>query len=184
MIERVIIKNYKGIKSADIKFHDFTNIIVGNNGVGKSTIIEAMSLALGYGLNSLEVTPNLFHHSVWEEFRETKELPEIYIEVIFKTNPELAEYSGKNHSLHPEELIGIHFSICFDEDYRDLFELEKVDCKHIPCEYYKIERYWFSDAPVKQFNIPYNIQLIDSTSAFFNSRTNQYITTLLSRKSG
>ena len=44
MIERVIIKNYKGIKSADIKFHDFTNIIVGNNGVGKSTIIEAMSL--------------------------------------------------------------------------------------------------------------------------------------------
>lgn len=182
MIERVIIKNYKGIKSADIKFHDFTNIIVGNNGVGKSTIIEAMSLALGYGLNSLEVTPNLFHHSVWEEFRETKELPEIYIEVIFKTNPELAEYSGKNHSLHPEELIGIHFSICFDEDYRDLFELEKVDCKHIPCEYYKIERYWFSDAPVKQFNIPYNIQLIDSTSAFFNSRTNQYITRIIQSK--
>lgn len=28
MIERVIIKNYKGIKSADIKFHDFTNINV------------------------------------------------------------------------------------------------------------------------------------------------------------
>ena len=27
MIERVIIKNYKGIKSADIKFHDFTNIM-------------------------------------------------------------------------------------------------------------------------------------------------------------
>ena len=42
MIERVIIENFKGIKKADIPFNDKINIIVGNNGIGKSTLIEAM----------------------------------------------------------------------------------------------------------------------------------------------
>ena len=61
MIERIIIKNYKCIKDADIKFNAFKNIIVGNNGVGKSTLMEALSLALGYGLNKFEITPHIFN---------------------------------------------------------------------------------------------------------------------------
>ncbi len=44
MIERIIVNNYKGIKHADIRFNEKRNIIVGDNGVGKSTVIEAMSL--------------------------------------------------------------------------------------------------------------------------------------------
>ncbi len=42
MIERLIIHNFKGIKSADIEFNAFKIIIVGNNGVGKSTLMEAL----------------------------------------------------------------------------------------------------------------------------------------------
>lgn len=182
MIERIIIKNYKGIKSADIKFNASTNIIVGNNGVGKSTIIEAMSLALGYGINQLEITPNLFHKSTWQEFENTKSLPEILIEIFFDAKPELAQFSGKNHSLKPTEYTGIRLRIIIEEDYIDLFEAEKADCKYIPCEFYKMERYWFSDAPVKQLTIPYTVKLIDSTSTYFNSRTNQYVSKLIQSK--
>ena len=54
MIDRIIINNYKCIKQADIKLNSFKNIIVGNNGVGKSTLIEALSLVLGYGLNKFK----------------------------------------------------------------------------------------------------------------------------------
>ena len=72
MIERLIIHNFKGIKSADISFQAYKNVIVGNNGAGKSTIIEALSLAMGYGLNKLEVTPHLFHIDCIKEFRDTK----------------------------------------------------------------------------------------------------------------
>lgn len=183
IIERIIIKNYKGIKSADVKFNDSTNIIVGNNGVGKSTIIEAMSLALGYGLNQLEITPNLFHKSTWKEFVDSKQFPEILIGIFFKSKPALAEYSGKNHSLLPRvESSGIRLQIMFDEEYMPLFESEKLDCKHIPCEYYKIERYWFAGHPVKQLNIPCRVQLVDSTSVYFNSRTNQYVSKLIQSK--
>ncbi len=48
-------------ESADIEFNAFKNILVGNNGVGKSTLMEALSLAMGYGLSKLEITPHLFH---------------------------------------------------------------------------------------------------------------------------
>ena len=61
MIDRIIINNYKCIKQADIKLNCFKNIIVGNNGVGKSTLIEALSLVLGYGLNKFEITSHIFN---------------------------------------------------------------------------------------------------------------------------
>ena len=55
MLKRIIIKNFKGIKSLDLEFNDIRTILVGNNGVGKSTIIEALRLALS-GENSVELT--------------------------------------------------------------------------------------------------------------------------------
>lgn len=86
MIERIIIKNFKGIKEADISFHDKINVIVGNNGVGKSTLIEAISLTLGHGIGQLEITQYLFHESTWKDFESNKVLPEIIIELYFNLN--------------------------------------------------------------------------------------------------
>lgn len=65
-----------------------------------------------------------------------------------------------------------------------MYELEKETCIHIPCEYYKIERNWFSDKPVKQLLIPYYVQLVDSSSNYFNSSSNQYIAHLLRKYIG
>lgn len=142
MIERVIIENFKGIKKADISFNDKINIIVGNNGIGKSTLIEAMALALGYGINQLEITQYLFHASTWKEFDDSKVLPEIIIELYF--NKALsAEYSGKNNSL---TLLtsGIRLRIACDNAYLSLFQEQKEQYRHIPCEFYIIDRHWFS----------------------------------------
>ena len=97
MIERLIIKNYKGIKFADISFQGGKNIIVGDNGCGKSTIIEALSLTFGYGLKQFEVTPFIFNINTWEDFSKNKNAPTIYIEVYFKRSNELEEISGKNN---------------------------------------------------------------------------------------
>lgn len=81
MIERVVIKNYKCIKNANIAFNKFKNIIVGNNGVGKSTLMEAVSLALGYGLNKFEVTPHIFNIESIQEYK-----PEFGIRLSQKVN--------------------------------------------------------------------------------------------------
>lgn len=181
MIERLIIHNFKGIKNADIPFHAYKNIIVGNNGAGKSTIMEALSLAMGYGLNKLEVTPHLFHIDCIREFRETKTPPIITIEVIISGVKD--EFSGTNNTLRTN-LRGLQLKICFDEDYTDLFKAEKEECTQIPCEYYRVERNWFSDVPVKQQLIPYNVMLVDSSSAYFNVSSNQYMANLLKKYIG
>lgn len=97
MIERLIIHNFKGIKSADIQFQSYKNVIVGNNGAGKSTIMEALSLAMGYGLNKLEVTPHLFHIDCIKEFRDTKTPPIITIEVVISGAKD--DFSGTNNTL-------------------------------------------------------------------------------------
>ena len=181
MIERLIIHNFKGIKSADIQFQSYKNVIVGNNGAGKSTIMEALSLAMGYGLNKLEVTPHLFHIDCIKEFRDTKTPPIITIEVVISGAKD--DFSGTNNTLRTN-LRGLQLKICFDEDYADLFEAEKSECTQIPCEYYKVERNWFSDAPVKQQLIPYNVMLVDSSSAYLNVSSNQYMANLLKKYIG
>lgn len=171
MIERLIIKNYKGIKFADISFQEGKNIIVGDNGCGKSTIIEALSLTFGYGLKQFEVTPFIFNINTWEDFSKNKNAPTIYIEVYFKRSNELEEISGKNN-LKKEYFPGIRLKIFLDES----FNLQDYCENDIPCEYYRIERTWFSDKPVNQCQVPFSIQLIDSTSSLINSRSNQFIT--------
>ena len=186
MIRELVIKNFKGILNADIKFNKDRNVIVGNNGVGKSTIMEALSLVLGYGLNQLEIVPSLFNIQSALQFVDDKIPPEIIIEVYFNDDDTTthAEFSGKNNTKH-EYACGIQLKISFDSDiYDDLYEAEIAENPQIPCEYYKIERNWFSDNPVIQRHIPYYAMVIDSSSNYFQSSSNQYIVNLLQRYVG
>ena len=44
ILEKLIIENFKGIKSASIEFSKNINIIIGKNNTGKTSILEALSL--------------------------------------------------------------------------------------------------------------------------------------------
>ena len=183
MIDRIIIKNYKCIKEAYIRFNSFKNVIVGNNGVGKSTLIEALSLALGYGLNKFEVTSHIFNIDSIKKYKTEKLLPEMLIEVYFDENfPDIA---GTNNS-EREYRCGLYFRVVFDELYRELYNEEVANdaISNIPCEYYKCERYWFSQQPVKQFKMPYTIQIVDTSSLYFSSSSTQYINQLIQKYLG
>lgn len=175
MIERIIIKNYKGIKYANIVFNEKRNIIVGDNGVGKSTVIEAMSLALGYVPKNFELTQYHFNSSCWEDYKSTHQFPKIEIELYFQNNDNYTEFTGKNNSLHIEKL-GVRLRFEFDNDRINYI---KEEDNYIPCEFYKKTWTWFSDDPVKQFLLPFSVQIIDSSTSFFNTRTNQFITRLI-----
>lgn len=171
MINRVIIDNYKGIKHADISFSK-KNVIVGNNGVGKSTILEAISLALGQAYPGFELTPYLFHKSTWNPLNKTT-LPSIIIEVYLDDIPGYEEFTGKNNTLRTE-CLGIKFEAKFDESYLELIEDE--DLTQIPCEYYTITRSWFSEDTVKTFLQPFSVQVINSSSSLHNVKMTQFIT--------
>ena len=184
MIEKVVIKNYKCIKDANITFNEFKNIIVGNNGVGKSTLMEAVSLALGYGMNKFEITPHIFNIESILRYNKEHILPEILIEVYF-TDDYLGELSGENNTLH-EHKSGLYFKVCFNELYSEIYndELKNNNNLNIPCEYYKIERMWFSQQPVVHYKMPFVVQIVDSTSLYFSSSSNQYINQLIEKHLG
>lgn len=46
-ISRISIENFKGIKKAQFDFSRSVNLIIGNNGSGKTSILEAVAVALG-----------------------------------------------------------------------------------------------------------------------------------------
>ena len=39
--ERTEIQNFKGIEKMDLEFSSGVNLLIGNNGVGKTTVLEA-----------------------------------------------------------------------------------------------------------------------------------------------
>ena len=62
MIERVIIKNYRVFKELDFRPNESMNIIVGDNEAGKSTLMEAISMAIGGRLHSRRTEPILVQY--------------------------------------------------------------------------------------------------------------------------
>jgi len=43
----VQIQNYKVIKDMQLEFSPGTNLLIGDNGVGKTSVLDALSVALG-----------------------------------------------------------------------------------------------------------------------------------------
>ena len=70
-ISRVIVRNYRCLKAADVTLNPDLNIIVGNNECGKSTLLEAIHLALSGQLNGrpiqMELHPHCLHpaKAIW-----------------------------------------------------------------------------------------------------------------------
>ena len=71
-VEKLIIKNFKCFRNIEIKFNKNVNIIVGNNEEGKSTILEALHLALSGMINGRplrnEISEYFFNYEIKTEY--------------------------------------------------------------------------------------------------------------------
>ena len=70
-LSKIHIENFKGIKSADFDFDRSVNIIIGNNGAGKTSVLEAIAVALGGFLSGIDGV-NTIHFSREEIRRESQ----------------------------------------------------------------------------------------------------------------
>ncbi len=191
MIQKIIIHNYKIFADFTLELADDCNIIVGDNETGKSTILEAINLALTKRLNGRfaenELSPYLFNTDVVKVFLEelaagsNPSLPEIFIELYFDEVADLADFRGSNNSLR-EDRIGVRLEISFDEDYREEYEklLENRDqVKLVPIEYYKVGWRSFADHPLTSRSIPIGLSFIDATTIRLQSGTDYYLQTII-----
>lgn len=71
-LEHIEITNFKGIQYEDFSFTPEVNLIIGDNGTGKTSILEAISVALGGFLAGIGEVRGV--HFSTDEIRRENEL--------------------------------------------------------------------------------------------------------------
>lgn len=190
-ISKIHIENFKSFKGSFKLFLDKgINIIVGENEAGKSTIIEAVHLALSGLLNGKylnnELTQYIFNYEVITEYLENLNKgincmpPHILIEV-FIDGEDISEFKGNGNS-EKSNSSGISLKIAFAEKYKKEYEdLIKIGgIKSLSIEYYNI--LWSSfarDENITIRSIPIKSALIDSASNKFQNGSDVYISRII-----
>lgn len=159
MIERVRINGFRCLRDVDFKPRPTRNILVGPNASGKSTVLDAIGLALTGRLNGRPaaeaLNPFWFNLGIVRDFfagRKAGEAvapPTIKIELFLKDQDELQRLVGVHHSLgdsssHP----GITFEVFPNPEFVNELEQQLVDGELLPTEYYMTSWRNFGDGPL------------------------------------
>lgn len=57
IFKEVQIQNYKAIKDMQLQFSPGVNLLIGDNGVGKMSVLDALAVALGGFLSGVSGVP-------------------------------------------------------------------------------------------------------------------------------
>ena len=187
MIRQLVIKNFKSYQRAQIELQAGINILVGNNEAGKSTILEAVNLALTARIGRYPImqalSPHVLNRSATKDYlkslssRHPQEPPEIVIELYFENSAITAPLKGTNNLLK-EDSPGVRLWIHFDQDYASEYaELLKDPSKirAVPIEYYKTEWLAFSGATITQRSMKVSASLIDASKMRLQSGADFYL---------
>jgi putative ATP-dependent endonuclease of OLD family len=190
-IKRINITNFKCFRERfSLELNDNLNIIVGDNEAGKSTIIEAINLALtgwfkGKYIHN-ELTQYLFNKVSIENYLKSLNEgipippPSILIELFFSDDtPQI--YRGNNNS-EKSDSFGLSFKIEFDVKFQEEYGIliKEKSIHSLPIEYYNF--YWESfarDEKVTPKLIPIKTALIDSSNSRQQNGSDLYISQII-----
>lgn len=158
MITRLRIQNFRRFSDFDIEPGEGLNILVGENESGKSTILQALTLALTGRWNGNwagdGLTPDWFHREGVEAFFDSRakgkkpEPPQIEIEVYLDDPNDALQLHRGVHNTRGEDAVGLRLSIRPSEEFAaELEEYFSADnCPGVlPVEYYQAEWRSFAD---------------------------------------
>lgn len=182
-IEKAIISGFKRIREPlAIDMTRQLSILVGDNGVGKSTILEAIHLALtGMYRGELiqkALSQALFNNDDVASFiasaclGDFSRLPIIKVEVYLSGGEgHDAEYLSGAVNSKKSKHCGFTFSVLFDEDYRDELEsLPESSLKSLPIEYYEARWMTFGGELITPRKIPVRSVMINPAGDWQGSR--------------
>lgn len=163
MIQRILVKGFRILRDFDWEPQDGINVIVGDNAAGKSTILDAIELAMRCRLNGTRAAealdPHWFNRDDVEAFYAvassgdaTAKPPEILIELYFeKSAGPIAHLQGV-HNSQGIDVPGIVLSISLDEELRSEFfsAIQNDERKRhlLPVEYYSVSWRSFMNQPL------------------------------------
>ncbi|MFS7398053.1 ATP-dependent nuclease [Carnobacterium maltaromaticum] len=180
---KIKLKNYKKIKNSEILFNEKRNIFVGENGVGKSSILTAISQVLSGSYSNIETLgfQSLFNSDIISEFMESdrkyEDLPLLSVELYINEGIENHLINGI-HNSDNQVVNGLKMIIIPNDDLSTEIKESLVKTEIFPFEFYKLDFRTFSDksynsyAKYKGF-IKYT--LLDSTKISSNYAIKDYI---------
>lgn len=188
-IGKVIIRNYKYFYGRfSIDFDEGVNVLVGDNETGKSTILEAVNLALSGILNGRylrnELCQYLFNHRAVCEYIDSLSTadklqpPSISIEVFFDDDYPLFEGNGNSDK---EKGCGVALKVEFDPDYQEEYGalVDAGELGTVPLEYYRITWKSFAREAITGRSVPIKSVLIDSASSRYQHGSGVYISRII-----
>lgn len=191
-IQKVIISGFKRIREPlTIDVTRQLSILVGDNGVGKSTILEAIHLALT-GIYRGEPIQRALSQALFSnddvaafiaaaDSGDFSRLPIITIEVFLSGGDRHdAEHLSGAVNSEKRKHCGFTFSILFDEDYRDeLKNLPESSLKSLPIEYYEAKWMTFADEQITPRKIPIRSLMINPAGEWQGNRADERATRFL-----
>lgn len=193
MIEKVVIHGYRKFRDLTFIPHPHFNVLVGGNESGKSTLLEAMVLALTGRINGRAaaegLNPYWFNKDDVSAFfaalatGQTPPLPTISIEVFLADRDEFQRWLfGANNSEEPtKDCAGLCLKVEPDPDYTTEIwaYLRSATGSILPVEYYQIGWRSFSDTVLTRRPKELVTAVIDSESVRSTNGVDYYLRSIL-----
>lgn len=179
-IDKIKFSNYKQFRNLELKFNPKRNILIGENGAGKSSILEAISYVLGASVRDIENNglQTLFNVETIKAYLESdkkyEDLPELIVELFIANNSQY-KITGIHNSEKNIELSGLKMSIHPNNDYADEIKDTLQDSEVFPFDYYIVEFATFDGRTYTSYNRYLRYAAIDSTKISSTHATQKFI---------
>ena len=193
MIRKVAIRNYRLFRKFDLEFSQGVNTLVGANETGKSTLIEAINLALTGRLHgralAQELSPYLINLDATEEYvaglrsaaKAPPTPPGIIIELFLEESHHTAVLRGTNN-LYGEDACGVRIQANLSPEFHEEYESFIADpsaVRLVPVEYYRVDWLGFSGNGITARSVPATAAVIDPTILQLQSGVDYYMQQIL-----
>lgn len=189
-IKKNKIYNFKSLREFETELNSGLNILVGDNEAGKSTILEAIHLALtgtycGRGIRN-EISPYLINSDAIQEYLASLNSeapiapPGLMIEIYFNGSID-PNFEGNDNTDKQDKIEGFRFEIAFAEQHKDEYEklVTAKEIKSLPTEYYIAKWTNFGRTTVTTRMIPMKSVLIDSSNYRYQNGSDVYISRIV-----
>ncbi len=179
-IRTLYIKGFKKFNEITIQFNEHTNILVGENEAGKSTILEAIKIVLNqmYKNADKSILKDLFNKTRMDIFNSNpslETLPKIEIELDLMLEPtkKNTEYFYGENNRNGVTDFGIKFECAFNEEIgANLVDI--INSGEIPYEYYNLSWKTYSKQQYYLIKRPLNFIAIDTSESDTNNSFNYF----------
>jgi putative ATP-dependent endonuclease of OLD family len=187
ILTRIVIKNYRGLRDFSLELTSGLNILVGDNDSGKTTVLEAIRLALtgrvGDRLAGQGLSPYHFNQDAAAEYitkiraGHSIEPPHLVIDVHLELTDATATLKGKNNLAGDDE-PGLRLQASLDHAYAEEYRTFLQDpgpTALVPFEYYKVEWLNFAGNAVTRRGVPASVSNIDASSIRLQNGADYYL---------